>query len=182
MLTNTGLLEANMVKVFSVDWLAQSNHNTNPKEGPVDTIPTYFRPHVPCMVQPQPPTFYNKVYLQPKPKTTRVELTDSTEEPQNLESRLSSPLHPITCSSPSLSEKSGYTSGYDSEAASSECPSVEEASEGERDGGQRRVRTRFTPEQIEKLEKIFTKHKYPDAGERVKTALKLNLSETQVRK
>lgn len=90
-----------MVKVFSVDWLAQSNHNTNPKEGPVDTIPTYCRPHVPCMVQPQPPTFYNKVYLQPKPKTTRVELTDSTEEPQNLESRLSSPLHPITCSSPS---------------------------------------------------------------------------------
>ncbi|XP_029524909.2 homeobox protein vent1-like [Oncorhynchus nerka] len=181
MLTNTELLEANMVKVFSVDWLAQSNHNTNPKEGPVDTIPTYCRPHVPCMVQPQPPTFYNKVYLQPKPKTTRIELTDSTEEPQNLESRLSSPLHPITCSSPSLSETSGYTSGYDSEAVSSECPSVEEASEGERDGGQRRVRTRFTPEQIEKLEKIFNKHKYPDAGERVKTALKLNLSETQVR-
>uniref|UniRef100_A0A4W5M6E0 Ventral homeobox n=1 Tax=Hucho hucho TaxID=62062 RepID=A0A4W5M6E0_9TELE len=170
-----------MVKVFSVDWLAQSNHNTNPKEGPVDTMPTYFRPHVPCMVQPRPPTFYNKVYLQPKPKTTRIELTDSTEEPQNLESRLNSPLHLTTCSSPSLSENSGYTSGYDSEAASSECPSVEEASEGERDRGQRRVRTRFTPEQIEKLEKIFKKHKYPDAGERVKTALKLNLSETQVR-
>lgn len=80
--------------------------------------------------------------------------------------------HAITVS------ENGYTSGYDSEAASSECPSVEE---GERDGGQRRVRTRFTPEQIEKLEKIFNKHKYPDAGERVKTALKLNLSETQVR-
>ncbi|XP_014009661.1 homeobox protein vent1 [Salmo salar] len=165
-----------MVKVFSVDWLAQSNHNTNPK-GSVDIMPTYFRSHVPCVVQPRPPTFFNKVYLQTKPKTTRIELRDSTEEPQNLESRLSSPLHPTTCSSPSLSEN-GYTSGYDSEAASSECPSVEE---GERDGGQRRVRTRFTPEQIEKLEKIFNKHKYPDAGERVKTALKLNLSETQVR-
>ncbi|CAB1343448.1 unnamed protein product, partial [Coregonus sp. 'balchen'] len=158
-----------MVKIFSVDWLAQSHHNTNPKKGPVDTMPTYFRPHVPCMVQPRPPTSYNKIYLQPKPKTTRIELTDSTEEPKNLESRLSSPQHPITCSSPSLSENSGYTSGYDSEAASSECPSVEEASEGERDGGQRRVRTRFTPEQIEKLEKIFNKHKYPDAGERVRT-------------
>ena len=53
--------------------------------------------------------------------------------------------------------------------------------EAEKDlGSQRRIRTKFTPEQIDKLEKIFSKHKYLDAGERVKTALKLGLSETQV--
>lgn len=82
---------------------------------------------------------------------------------------------------PSVSEISGYSSGYESEAASSECLSVDEGCEVERDGPQRRVRTKFTPEQISKLEKIFNKHKYLDAGERVKTAQKLNLTETQVR-
>lgn len=51
----------------------------------------------------------------------------------------------------------------------------------EKEGPQRRVRTKFTPEQIRKLEKIFNKHKYLDAGERVKTAQKLSLTETQVR-
>lgn len=81
----------------------------------------------------------------------------------------------------SVSEFSGYSSGYESEAASSECLSVDDGSEVEKDATQRRVRTKFTPEQINKLEKIFTKHKYLDAGERVKTAQKLNLTETQVR-
>jgi hypothetical protein len=81
----------------------------------------------------------------------------------------------------SVSEISGYSSGYESEAGLSECPSVEESSEADRDGAlQRRLRTKFTPEQINKLEKIFNKHKYLDAGERLKTAQKLNLSETQV--
>lgn len=83
----------------------------------------------------------------------------------------------------SASENSGYSSGYESEAAASECLSIEDGSEGERDGGtQRRIRTKFTPVQIEKLEKIFSKHKYLDASERIKTAHKLNLSETQVRR
>ena len=81
-----------------------------------------------------------------------------------------------------VSETSGYSSGYESEAASSECLSVDEGSEMEKDAAQRRVRTKFTPEQISKLEKIFNKHKYLDAGERVKTAQKLNLTETQVRR
>ncbi|XP_010895320.2 ventral homeobox [Esox lucius] len=174
-----------MVKNFSVDWLAQSHHDSHPK-GPVDTgtldiIPNHFRPHVPCMVQPRQPTSYNKVHLQPKPKATRIELMDSITNCQKAESRLCSSVHPAICSSPSLSENSGYSSGYDSEATSSECPSVEEGSEEERDGAKRRARTRFTPEQIEKLERIFFKHKYPEAADRVKTALKLNLSETQVR-
>lgn len=59
---------------------------------------------------------------------------------------------------------------------------MDEGSEVEKDGPQRRARTKFTAEQIGKLEKIFIKHKYLDAGERVKTAQKLNLTETQVRR
>lgn len=80
---------------------------------------------------------------------------------------------------------SGYSSGYESEAASSEGPSDEGPSEGaevEKDGPQRRVRTKFSAEQIAKLEKIFNKHKYLDGGERVKTAQNLGLTETQVRR
>lgn len=77
---------------------------------------------------------------------------------------------------------SEYSSGYESEAASSECSAADDVSEGEKDAqNQRRVRTKFSPEQINKLEKIFHKHKYLDAGERVKTAQKLKLTETQVR-
>lgn len=59
---------------------------------------------------------------------------------------------------------------------------MDEGREGEKDAPQRRARTKFTPEQISKLEKIFSKHKYLDAGERVKTARKLKLTETQVRR
>ncbi|XP_067277984.1 ventral homeobox [Pseudorasbora parva] len=151
-----------MVKTFSVDWLAQSFHASASQKEPEKKT---HRPHVPCVVQPRPPTSYDKGYLQPKPKASRAEhKPQSTAAPRN-------------CSSPSFSENSGYSSGYESEAAASECASVEDAS----DGAARRIRTKFTPEQIDKLEKIFNKHKYLDAGERVKTALKLSLSETQVR-
>lgn len=80
----------------------------------------------------------------------------------------------------SVSELSGDSSGYESEAASSECLSVDDGSELDKDAPQRRVRTKFTPEQISKLEKIFAKHKYLDSGKRVKTAQKLLLTETQV--
>lgn len=89
---------------------------------------------------------------------------------------------------------SGYSSGYESEAASSECPSEgrcppegpsegpPEGAEAQKDGPQRRVRTKFSAEQISRLEKIFNKHKYLEGGERVKTAQKLGLTETQVRR
>ncbi|XP_040906280.1 ventral homeobox [Toxotes jaculatrix] len=171
-----------MVKYFSVDWLAQSHCNTTPTEdhgASTDTAPS-CRPHIPCVVQPRPPTF-GKSYLQPKPKPSKpVEHTESVEISRPLDSSLCSPVHSTSCASP-ISEISGYSSGYESEAASSECFSVDEGSEAEKDGPQRRVRTKFTPEQINKLEKIFSKHKYLDAGERVKTAQKLNLTETQVR-
>uniref|UniRef100_A0A8C7WKW7 Homeobox domain-containing protein n=1 Tax=Oncorhynchus mykiss TaxID=8022 RepID=A0A8C7WKW7_ONCMY len=106
-------MEANIFNYFTVDWLAKSHHNTIKKEGPVDTGPvdtmlTHFKPHVPCMVQPRPPTSYNKVYLQPKPKITRFEFTNSTEKPTNLESRLRSPLHPSSCPSPNRKLNVGY--------------------------------------------------------------------------
>ncbi|XP_073338530.1 homeobox protein pv.1-like [Pagrus major] len=163
-----------MVKYFSVDWLAQSHHNTAQTQehgAGTDTSPT-CRPHIPCVVQPRPPTL-GKSYLQPKPKTPKP--AEHTEISGQQDSSLGSPLHPT-----SFSETSGYSSGYESEAASSECLAVDEGSEPE-SGPQRRVRTKFSPEQISKLEKIFNKHKYLDAGERVKTAQKLNLTETQVR-
>ncbi|KAA8584042.1 hypothetical protein FQN60_015250 [Etheostoma spectabile] len=167
-----------MVKYFSVDWLAQSHQQTaRTVEGHgagVDTSPT-CRPHIPCMVQPRPPAF-GKGYLQPKPRASKP---DEPTEPAGRESGhdsslMCSPFHPTSCASP-ISEISGYSSGYESEAASSEGSDVE------KDGAQRRVRTKFTPEQIGKLEKIFTKHKYLDAGERVKAAQKLKLTETQGR-
>lgn len=60
---------------------------------------------------------------------------------------------------------------------------MDEGNEGRKDAGpQRRVRTKFSSEQIKKLERIFIKQKYLDSGEREKTAQKLNLTETQVRR
>ncbi|XP_051508350.1 homeobox protein vent1-like [Myxocyprinus asiaticus] len=168
-----------MVKNFSVEWLAQSVHDCTPKDL-LEPKKEPCRPHVPCLVQPRPPTSYDKVYLQPKPKISKVEQKlEATSVPKEKEVTISAT--PRNCSSPSFSENSGYSSGYESEAAASECASVEDGPEMEQEGVLRRIRTKFTPEQIDKLEKIFHKHKYLDVGERVKIALKLNLSETQVR-
>ncbi|XP_072247536.1 ventral homeobox [Leuresthes tenuis] len=170
-----------MVKYFSVDWLAQSHHSTAMTEerGFGTDSAQMCRPHVPCMVQPSAPTF-GKSYLQPKPKPSKS--TQPHAEPEEArrlhDSSPCSPSHSENCPSP-ISEGSGYSSGYESEAASSECLSVDD--EGDKDRPQRRMRTKFTPEQISRLEKIFSKHKYLDSGERVKTAQKLNLTETQVR-
>lgn len=78
----------NMVKYFSVDWLAQSQHNTARTDD-----------HIPCMVQPLPPNF-GKSYPQPKPKaSTPVEHTEQ-QDPS-----LCSPLHPTICASPSKYSK-----------------------------------------------------------------------------
>lgn len=200
-----------MVKNFSADWLAQSFHAAAPDDVP-EPEKKRHRPHVPCLAQPRPPTSYDKIYLQPKPKVAKVEQKpESTSVPKEKEALV--PVASRHCSSPSskyltinlvrsalpvyikinndgqwfnsilcsVSENSGYSSGYESEAAASECASVEDGHELEKEAVQRRIRTKFTPEQIDKLEKIFNKHKYLDAGERIKTALKLNLSETQVR-
>uniref|UniRef100_A0A3P9N5R9 Ventral homeobox n=1 Tax=Poecilia reticulata TaxID=8081 RepID=A0A3P9N5R9_POERE len=161
-----------MVKYFSVDWLAQSHSGGAATQG--QRASTAHRPHVLCMVQPSAPMF-GKGYLQPKSKQSKATKqggSDEVREPQR--SRVGSLLHPADFSS-------GYSSGYESEAESSSIPSVDEGNEAEKDGPLRRVRTKFTPEQISRLEKIFSKHKYLDAGERVKTAQKLDLTETQVR-
>ncbi|KAI2658149.1 homeobox vent1-like protein [Labeo rohita] len=63
----------------------------------------------------------------------------------------------------------GYTSASESDE-----------SEGE-SGPQRRVRTKFSSDQISRLEKTFSKHKYLGATQRRKIAEKLQLSETQVK-
>ena len=65
----------------------------------------------------------------------------------------------------------GYTSGSESEVGDD---SEEEAAQ------QRRMRTKFTSEQISKLEETFSRHRYLGATHRRKFAEKLNLSETQV--
>ncbi|XP_003963708.1 homeobox protein vent1 [Takifugu rubripes] len=157
-----------MVKYFSVDWLAQSHQSSAPSERETPAC----RPHVPCMVQPRPPASGGR-YLQLKPKASRPAQRADLQEP----GPGSAAVRPAGCVSP-VSEMSGYSSGYESEAASSECPSVDET---EKEPQQRRVRTKFTTEQIAKLEKIFSKHKYLDAGERMRTAQRLGLTETQVR-
>ncbi|KAF3708579.1 Homeobox protein vent1 [Channa argus] len=75
--------------------------------------------------------------------------------------------------SPTSPNKScDYSSGSESE--------VGDDSEGEATQ-QRRLRTKFTSEQISKLENTFRKHKYLGAPQRRKIAEKLNLSETQVK-
>ncbi|CAL8361996.1 unnamed protein product [Boreogadus saida] len=165
-----------MVKHFSVDWMAQSSTPSKRIDEHKDLTSPVI-PHVRCMVQPRQPSSYGKDYLQPKPKSLKTAVCANPND----DISLASPARSTSCVSP-ISEISGYSSGYESEAGLSECPSVEESSEADLDGAlQRRLRTKFTPEQINKLEKIFNKHKYLDAGERLKTAQKLNLSETQIR-
>uniref|UniRef100_A0A3B5A3Z6 Homeobox protein vent1-like n=1 Tax=Stegastes partitus TaxID=144197 RepID=A0A3B5A3Z6_9TELE len=66
----------------------------------------------------------------------------------------------------------GYTSGSESDAG--------DDSEGETTQ-QRRLRTKFTSEQISKLENTFKKHRYLGATQRRRIAERLNLSETQVK-
>ncbi|XP_074532493.1 homeobox protein vent1-like [Halichoeres trimaculatus] len=171
---------ANMVKYFSVEWLAQSHHSVEPTEEQhqdLDPLPT-SRPHVPCVVQPCPPTL-GQSHLQLKPKASRVCVFPQNSGQQET-SLMSSLTRTEICASP-ISETSGYSSGYESEPASSESLSAEEPTEAESCGPQRRVRSKFSPEQVRQLEKIFTKHKYLETSERVKTAQKLNLTETQVR-
>ncbi|XP_053730503.1 ventral expressed homeobox [Synchiropus splendidus] len=76
------------------------------------------------------------------------------------------------CRASSPNNSCGYTSGSESE--------VGDDSEGE-SGQQRRVRTKFTSEQVRKLENTFNKHKYLGATQRRRIAEKLSLSETQVK-
>ncbi|KAI3362969.1 hypothetical protein L3Q82_011645, partial [Scortum barcoo] len=76
--------------------------------------------------------------------------------------------HPPT----SPNNSCGYTSGSESE--------VGDDSEGEA-SQHRRMRTKFTSEQISRLERTFSKHRYLGAVQRRKIAERLKLSETQVK-
>uniref|UniRef100_A0A669CHP0 Ventral homeobox n=1 Tax=Oreochromis niloticus TaxID=8128 RepID=A0A669CHP0_ORENI len=171
-----------MVKYFSVDWLAQNHHNTI--QGHCADMDTTLncKPHIPCMVQPSPPPF-GKGYLQIKSKAVkRFEHVGPAESCGAEDSTLCSPLDSSNCTTP-ICDVSEYLCGYESDPVSSDRLSMDEGNEGRKDAGpQRRVRTKFSPEQVKKLERIFIKQKYLDAGEREKTAQKLNLTETQVRR
>lgn len=79
------------MKKFSVDWLAQSFHDSTP-QAVLEPERKTHRPHVPCVVQPRPPTSYDKVYLQPKPNLTKAE-----EKPESSKETIT----PRNCSSPS---------------------------------------------------------------------------------
>ncbi|XP_004554611.3 ventral homeobox [Maylandia zebra] len=170
-----------MVKYFSVDWLAQNHHNNIQGHcADMDTTLT-CKPHIPCMVQPSPPPI-GKGYLQIKSKAVkRFEHSGPAESCGAEDSTLCSPLDSSSCTPP-ICDVSEYLCGYESDRVSPDRLSVDEGNEGRKDTGpQRRVRTKFSSEQIKKLERIFIKQKYLDSGEREKTAQKLNLTETQVR-
>lgn len=85
-----------MVKSFSVDWLAQSFHGS--KE---ETSRAPERRHVPCMVQPRPPTSYDKVYIQPKLKCSLTEEDSSAGEQREKQSVVFTHTAPRNCTSPS---------------------------------------------------------------------------------
>ncbi|XP_013887857.1 ventral homeobox [Austrofundulus limnaeus] len=161
--TSAGPPRARTMKFFSVDWLAQSHHQERA------VVHAHRPPHVPCMVQPRAPTF-GQSHLQAKPKAWKP--------PQQPEDRGDREDRSSLSSSP-CPEVSGDSSGYESEAACSE--GVSSVDGGCEDARPRRARTKFSPEQVSRLERIFSKHKYLDAGERLKTADRLDLTETQVR-
>ncbi|KAK2823976.1 hypothetical protein Q5P01_021151 [Channa striata] len=80
-------------------------------------------------------------------------------------------------------EKEGFTTGSPHQScdySSGSESEVGEDSEGEA-AQQRRLRTKFTSEQIRKLEDTFRRHRYLGATQRRRIAEKLNLSETQVK-
>lgn len=91
----------NMVKNFSVDWLAQSYHDYKQDQEPVETSQALVKRHVPCLVQPRPPTSYDKVYIQPKLKCSRIEENTSAEEQKEKEGIVFKHSAQRSCTSPS---------------------------------------------------------------------------------
>ncbi|MBN3272921.1 VNT1B protein, partial [Polyodon spathula] len=168
-----------MTKSYSIEWLSQSYHSTSTgKESAEEKMATTFKPHVPCVTQPRPPTAFCKESLQPKANNMKNCLKKYIEE-KIIDSP--SPSRLLHSCSPTLSESSGESSGYESETVQSEAASVV----GEDGKGyfcaHRRMRTKFTSDQMYKLENTFNKNKYLGASERLKVAAKLHLSETQVK-
>lgn len=92
---------SDMVKIFSVDWLAKSYHDSKQDPETVETSQAPLRRHVPCLVQPRPPTSYDKVYIQPKLKGSRIEESTSTEEQKDKEGIVFTHSAQRNCTSPS---------------------------------------------------------------------------------
>ncbi|MBN3272923.1 PV1 protein, partial [Polyodon spathula] len=168
-----------MTKTYSVEWLSQSHHATSTRqECTGENTGTAFKPHIPCLVQPRPPTSYNKESLQPK--ANKKKCSQDMEEAKP-ETEADSSFSVCRSSSPTFSESSGESSGYESETVLSKVSSLELKDVESEPSVIRRIRTKFTSDQIYKLEKTFSKHKYVGVSERIKVAAKLNLSETQVK-
>ncbi|CAJ1066955.1 homeobox protein pv.1-like [Xyrichtys novacula] len=167
-----------MVKYFSAEWMAQSDHDSAlSRESRTEAAPS-SRPHIPCMVQPCAPTL-GKSQLQPKPKIFRP-VMDLPSSRLTETCETASPPRPDVCASP-ISEASGYSSGYESEAASIEFPPVERSTVVGKLRPRHHLRSKFTAEQTSELEKIFSKTRYLEAELREKTAQTLHLTETQVK-
>ncbi|MGH0135297.1 UNVERIFIED_CONTAM: hypothetical protein FKN15_059024 [Acipenser sinensis] len=92
-----------------------------------------------------------------------------------------SPARLFHSSSTTFTESSGESSGYESETVRSEVSSPKGDGVENEPSVNRRMRTKFTSDQIHKLEKNFSKHRYLGVSERLKVAAKLHLSETQVK-
>ncbi|RXN02048.1 Homeobox protein vent1B [Acipenser ruthenus] len=155
-----------MTKSYSIEWLSQSYHSTSTgKESVEDKMATTFKPHVPCLAQPRPPTAFCKESLQPKANNMKKCLKKYIEEKRIDSPSPSSLFH--SCS-PTFSESSGESSGYESETVPSEATSVEGEDGRGYSGAHRRMRTKFTSDQMYKLENTFNKNKYLGASERLK--------------
>ncbi|XP_058883867.1 homeobox protein vent1-like [Acipenser ruthenus] len=163
-----------MTKSYSIEWLSQSHHSKSTgKQSAEEKMATTLKHHIRCLTQP-PQTAYCKGSLQPKVKSVKKR---EKNEPDSV-----SLPRPLLSSSPMLSESSGESSGYESETVRSEATSAEgEDGGGDDSGAHRRMRTKFTSDQIYKLENTFNRNKYLGTSERLKVAAKLHLSETQVK-
>ncbi|KAJ8418011.1 hypothetical protein AAFF_G00137200 [Aldrovandia affinis] len=192
-----------MAKNFSVEWLSQSFHTSSTArdlESAKDAAIGFLKPHVPCVVQPRPPTFYKGVSVEPKVRQKTSFHTDKEDDLKEA-TDVYTPASPTSkccvyricvhyCVNRSsgdfpfqhysyrltllfyILDSCGYTSCSESE--------VGDDSEGET-AALRRMRTKFTSDQIYRLEKTFNKHKYLGATQRRKMAERLHLSETQVK-
>ncbi|XP_058891767.1 homeobox protein vent1-like isoform X1 [Acipenser ruthenus] len=167
-----------MTKAYSIAWLSQSHHTTSTRQACTEkNTETTFKPHIPCLVQSRPPTSCSKESVQPKANIMKKCSQDMEEARPGQDS----PARLFHSSFTTFSESSGESSGYESETVRSEVSSLEEDDVESEPSVNRRMRTKFTSDQIHKLEKNFSKHKYLGASERLKVSVKLHLSETQVK-
>ncbi|CAB1343447.1 unnamed protein product [Coregonus sp. 'balchen'] len=148
---------------FSVEWLSQSFYNTSTDRVDIEEDTTYdrTRSHMPCVVVPRAPSMYNQVSVEPKVPTEVILHVDMKELATKDDYTPSSP-----------NDSCGYTTGSESE--------VGDDSESE-SALHRRMRTKFTSDQICRLERTFNKHRYLGTTQRRKIAEKMKLSETQVK-